>query len=45
MAKKQSTQIAIAADEIESLVHVIRGQRVMLDSDLAQALWRDDKAS
>ncbi len=36
MAKNQSRQIAIAPDQIEPLVHVVRGQRVMLDSDLAR---------
>ena len=36
MPRKQSTQIAVAPNEIESLVHVVRGQRVMLDSDLAR---------
>jgi hypothetical protein len=36
MARKQSTQIVVAANEIDSLVHIIRGQRVMLDSDLAK---------
>jgi len=36
MPKKHSTQVAIVADKIESLVHLIRGQRVMLDSDLAR---------
>jgi hypothetical protein len=33
--KRQSTQITIVPNEIDSLVHVVRGQRVMLDSDLA----------
>ena len=32
--KKRDRQIAIAA-EIERAIHVFRGQRVMLDSDLA----------
>jgi hypothetical protein len=36
MAKKQLRQIEIVAKQIESLVHVVRGQRVMLDSDLAR---------
>ena len=36
MPRKRSTQITIAADEIQSLVCIVRGQRVMLDSDLAQ---------
>jgi hypothetical protein len=36
MAKKQSRQIEIASKQIDSLVHVVRGQRVMLDSDLAR---------
>ncbi len=36
VAKKTSRQVEIASDQIEPLVHVVRGQRVMLDSDLAQ---------
>jgi hypothetical protein len=36
MAKKQPREIVIVAEQIDSLVHVVRGQRVMLDSDLAQ---------
>ena len=36
MPEKPATRIAIAPDEIESLVHVIRAQRVILDSDLAR---------
>ncbi|MCX7425055.1 MAG: ORF6N domain-containing protein [Planctomycetia bacterium] len=34
MAKKISTNL-ITPDKIENLVHLVRGQRVMLDSDLA----------
>ena len=36
MTKKQLRQIEIVPAQIDSLVHVIRGQRVMLDSDLAR---------
>ena len=36
MPRKQWSQLVIAAERIESLVHVVRGQRVMLDSDLAR---------
>lgn len=36
MAKKKSKQTAITPAEIEQAIHVIRGQRVMLDSDLAK---------
>ena len=36
MPRKRSTEIEIAPDYIDSLVHVVRGQRVMLDSDLAR---------
>ncbi len=36
MPRKQSTEIAVVPDQIESLVRIVRGQRVMLDSDLAQ---------
>jgi hypothetical protein len=35
MAKKTSTNL-ITPDKIENLVHIVRGQRVMLDSDLAE---------
>lgn len=37
MAKKSTPRqnIAVAARPLESLIHVIRGQKVMLDSDLA----------
>jgi hypothetical protein len=36
MTKKRSTGILLKPDEIQNMVHVVRGQRVMLDSDLAQ---------
>jgi hypothetical protein len=36
MSKKPSTDIILAADDIQRLVHVVRGQRVMLDFDLAR---------
>jgi hypothetical protein len=36
MAKKRTKQRAITRAEIEQAIHVIRGQRVMLDSDLAK---------
>jgi hypothetical protein len=36
MAKRQTTAQLVRSDEIETLVYVIRGQRVMLDSDLAR---------
>ena len=36
MAKRQPRQIEIVPEQIDSLVHVVRGQRVMLDSDLAR---------
>ena len=35
-SKKQSTEILVAPDEVQSMVRVVRGQRVMLDSDLAR---------
>jgi hypothetical protein len=44
MAKKQSRQIQIASEQIDSLVHVVRGQRVMLDSDLARLYGVTTKA-
>jgi hypothetical protein len=36
VAKKQSRQTQIVPEQIETLVHVVHGQRVMLDSDLAR---------
>jgi hypothetical protein len=36
MPKKRSTNIRLAADDIQKMVRVVRGQRVMLDSDLAR---------
>ncbi len=36
MSKKPSTEILVAPDRIQQMVHVVRGQRVMLDFDLAQ---------
>jgi hypothetical protein len=36
MSKKPSTDLVLAPDDIQRLVHVVRGQRVMLDFDLAQ---------
>jgi hypothetical protein len=36
MAKKKTTRQVATAVEIERSIHVIRGQRVMLDSDLAK---------
>jgi hypothetical protein len=36
MSKKPSTTVLVQCDEIQNLVHVVRGQRVMLDSDLAR---------
>ena len=37
MAKKKKTTVTAASpDDIERSIHVVRGQRVMLDSDLAK---------
>jgi len=36
MAKKKSTNEIVTAERIEKAIHVVRGQRVMLDSDLAE---------
>jgi hypothetical protein len=36
MAKKQSRQTALVPEQVETLVHIVRGQRVILDSDLAR---------
>ena len=35
MSKRKTTQQAVTAQQIEQSIHIIRGQRVMLDSDLA----------
>lgn len=34
--KKSSTKVAVAIREIEAAIQIVRGQRVMLDSDLAR---------
>ena len=36
MSKKTSTDILVAPDRIQQMVHIVRGQRVMLDFDLAR---------
>jgi hypothetical protein len=36
MATKKKSPVKVSAGEIENAIHVIRGQRVMLDSDLAR---------
>jgi ORF6N domain len=36
MSKKQSTDLAVTPEEIQNLVRVVRGQRVILDADLAR---------
>ena len=36
MAKKQTESIQVTTEQVESLVHVIRGQRVITDFDLAR---------
>jgi hypothetical protein len=36
MTKRPSTDLAVTPDEIQRMVHVVRGQRVMLDFDLAR---------
>jgi hypothetical protein len=36
VTKKRATEIRLAANELENMVHVIHGQRVMLDFDLAR---------
>jgi hypothetical protein len=36
MSKKQSADTLVASDEIQEMVRVVRGQRIMLDFDLAQ---------
>jgi hypothetical protein len=36
MSKKTTTDIAVTPEEIHRMVHVVRGQRVMLDFDLAR---------
>ena len=44
MPRKRLTEMQISPDYIDSLVHIIRGQRVMLDSDLAQLYGVETKA-
>ena len=36
MPAKKNVEIALSTTQIEGLIHVLRGQRVMLDSDLAE---------
>jgi hypothetical protein len=36
MSKKHSTDLVATPDAIQNMVHVVRGQRVMLDFDLAR---------
>jgi hypothetical protein len=36
MVKKATKNVLVAPDRIQQMVHVVRGQRVMLDFDLAQ---------
>jgi hypothetical protein len=36
MSKKSTTDILVAPDHIQRMVHVVRGQRIMLDFDLAE---------
>jgi hypothetical protein len=36
MAKKKKTTPVVSPNEIEQSIHIVRGQRVMLDSDLAK---------
>ena len=36
MGKRKTSEISISSQEIENAIHVLRGQRVMLDSDLAK---------
>jgi hypothetical protein len=36
VGKKVSGELMVTSDQIQNMVRVVRGQRVMLDSDLAQ---------
>ena len=36
MGKRKTSEISISSQEIENAIHVVRAQRVMLDSDLAK---------
>jgi len=36
MGKRKTSKISVSSQEIEKAIHVVRGQRVMLDSDLAK---------
>ena len=44
MSKRLSTDIIVTPDEIQRMVHIVRGQRVMLDFDLAAAVRGDNHA-
>jgi len=46
MAKKstkESGSALVTTSRIERQIYTVRGQRVMLDADLAGAVWSDDK--
>ena len=43
-AKSETELAAISAEQIEQAIHVIRGQRVMLDNDLAKLYEVENKA-
>lgn len=45
MSKKRLADRPIAPDEIQSMVRIVRGQRVMLDSDLAKLYGRDNRSA
>ncbi len=36
VSKKASGELIVTRDQIQNMVRVVRGQRVMLDSDLAR---------
>jgi len=36
MTRKRESEVAVRPEEIERAIHVVRGQRVMLDADLAR---------
>ena len=44
MARKSSTELRASPDAIQQMVHIVRGQRVMLDFDLARLYGVPTKA-
>ena len=45
MGEKKQAAALVAVEAITSRILVVRGQKVMLDMDLAGALWRHHQAA